>query len=320
MVHSILFAFLLVAITKPSFALDLVFQELSKTILTQSPLGKYQQGIRISGVFNVHDARYCDPKIVDNVYSLQSPPVKATVLRDSTLVFDREILARRGIKIKTEAMASSIRKNTELLLNGLIKNGDALAKGRHICLGLAQFEKPNAHSMMIGYMIFDPQIIFNVNNNIRRSLYSADAIIAHEFAHQLQYWNQDETLKDILPNGQGYSRRKELQADCVAAALLTMSKSVEEIFKKQWEYDKQGIKASVGALGDFLLNESDHHGLINERELVAEYGIKIAGDYKLKHASNFGFTSTYALNVCRSFIDANNKAHGNVWPFTLKIQ
>jgi predicted metalloprotease len=97
------------------------------------------------------------------------------------------------------------------------------------------------------------------------------AILAHEFAHHIQY---NLGIKDygipLTPSG---SRRTELMADAYAAYFLTHLKGAA----MQWK-DVQQAAEVFSNLGDCLFDNELHHGTPSQRMVATKWGYKLAND------------------------------------------
>ena len=97
------------------------------------------------------------------------------------------------------------------------------------------------------------------------------AILAHEFAHHIQY---NLGIKDYgIPLTPAGSRRYELMADAYAAYFLSHPRGAA--------IDLKGVQQSAEVfsnLGDCLFDSDLHHGTPNQRKVATEWGYKLAGD------------------------------------------
>lgn len=282
-----------------------------KALWDSSPLGAYDRGDRSEGVLDLMDPAVCRRATIESVLAHAHPPQRVTLFENDQAAPDR--VHGSPDPLRVGPAADSWRRATAATMAMLVANGDAVVAGRHVCLGVARFESPNALSQPLGYLLFDPQLVFDVNQNADRSLYSFDAIRTHELAHQLQYWHGDETLRDQRA-GAPYARRSELQADCVAGALIA-GQALPTIGRELWDFSKHGIRAAVRAVGDMLLEDGGHHGTPTERDRAAAKGVAVGQAALLVDVGPYPqLTSKALLDACRAYIDANDQTYGQPWP------
>jgi len=97
------------------------------------------------------------------------------------------------------------------------------------------------------------------------------AILAHEFAHHIQY---NLGIKDYgIPLTPAGSRRTELMADAYAAYFLTHPQGAA----MQWTRVQQASEV-FSNLGDCLFDSDLHHGTPTQRKVATEWGYKLAKD------------------------------------------
>ncbi len=309
----------------PNVARSLAILELGrKNRQPLSPMEKYQQGVHFFGAFNVHDAAVCNQAAADRWVGKE-------------WIDDAEVLFRRddGARITTGDLVARFVPPLNFLMVRLVVNGDAVLSpnppasllgligkstlepdwtyARHLCFGLYDFSETNAVSYYPGYIAFEPQLFLDFQNNPRANRLSLHAVVVHEFAHQLQYWNRDPyTLdKNLLRIS---SRQSELTADCMAGALLTMyalhprNEGIPE-----WAgVSIEGLLAVTDLFGDYAFAEPDHHGTPFERTTAAQHGVVMARDY-INGRGMAGLTSAYMLNECNGFILRTDAQAGTPW-------
>ncbi len=97
------------------------------------------------------------------------------------------------------------------------------------------------------------------------------AILAHEFAHHIQY---NLGIKDyaipLTPEG---SRRTELMADAYAAYFLTHAQGAALPLQSV-----QQAGEVFSSLGDCVFDLKEHHGTPTQRKAATEWGYKLAAD------------------------------------------
>lgn len=97
------------------------------------------------------------------------------------------------------------------------------------------------------------------------------AILAHEFAHHIQY---DLGIKDYgIPLTPAGNRRTELMADAYAAYFLSHTKGAAMQYKSV-----QRAAEVFSNLGDCLFNSELHHGTPAQRKAATEWGYKLASN------------------------------------------
>ena len=110
-------------------------------------------------------------------------------------------------------------------------------------------------SVMFGYQLFSSQVQQTGPVN-----FTVAAIMAHEFAHILQF-----KLGEDLP-----TQAKELEADYMAGWYIGNSGDAW-----QGQISSQALRAFY-SLGDFAFNSPTHHGTPDERTRAVEAGIRDA--------------------------------------------
>jgi hypothetical protein len=97
------------------------------------------------------------------------------------------------------------------------------------------------------------------------------AILAHEFAHHIQY---DLGIKDYgIPLTPAGNRRTELMADAYAAYFLSHPQGEA----MQWKGVQKAAEV-FSSLGDCLFDSELHHGTPTQRKVATEWGYKLAND------------------------------------------
>ncbi|MET3112509.1 hypothetical protein AAKU52_000220 [Pedobacter sp. CG_S7] len=97
------------------------------------------------------------------------------------------------------------------------------------------------------------------------------AILAHEFAHHIQY---NLGIKDYgIPLTPAGNRRTELMADAYAAYFLSHPQGAA----MQWKGVEQAAEV-FSNLGDCLFDIELHHGTPTQRKVATEWGYKLVND------------------------------------------
>ena len=98
-----------------------------------------------------------------------------------------------------------------------------------------------------------------------------EAILAHEFAHHIQY---DLGIKDYaIPLTPAGNRRTELMADAYAAYFLAHEQGAAMDLKSV-----QRAGEVFANLGDCLFDSELHHGTATQRRVATEWGYKLASN------------------------------------------
>jgi len=168
-------------------------------------------------------------------------------------------------------------------------------------------------------MVFDPYLFFNLIRSEKSNSWSLRAVLAHEFAHQLQVWRNDPVLYKEK-NKRPFVRDKELQADCAAAAILTRVHREGNYEKDANEKNmpfEDALRNAFASIGDFELGALEgHHGTAYERALMVPVGQRIAADILAKKDQS----ATAILQACGDYINAMNKKFADdLWPIGSKL-
>lgn len=302
----------------PSPQAKSVSELLLEDIVARSPYGRYLAQDYQPGVRLLRESKRCSTDDVVNVFRLQKDPQKiripdvAEVFRDK-MPNDRT----KDLTIHVGELESTLL--TELMRMMQMFSDEPAVNRRELYVVVAEFPTPNAVSMGLGFLVFDPQLFFQIIGNEQTNGWSIRAVVAHEFAHQLQYWHDEPLMRRML-NGELYARDKELQADAVGAAMLT--RLWNEGLKSDRKEDdaaqpfSQALSSAFLSLGDFMIAHTDHHGSAYERSLMVDYGHQIAGALTiLKDRSSKGL-----LDHSRSKIEAMNAKFGDtLWPIGSRL-
>lgn len=279
---------------------ELLFQKLYES----SPMGRYQRKDFSPGVKRFFHSDRCQISDLKTFFSLQEPPMQVSIPGSEVIFQDKlPTLETRDLFIQTGDFEERLVSELEIQMS-LFRN-DPVIKNREVCLDVIEFKHPNAVSVGLGYLLFDPQLFFQTIQEEATDEWSLRAILAHEFAHQLQVWTNDKSLHQ-LKNGVRYVRDKELQADCVASAILYLQ-SLKEGGKDIFE----ALISVFVSLGDFEIHHYEgHHGTAYERSLMARVGMEF-----VKEGSQDKVQVSPVMNACMLYIDKMNKKFGNtLWP------
>jgi len=287
-------------------------------IFKRSPIGRFIEGDFSPGVKLFRDEARCVHEDLQRVFSMQTPPIIARFPARDEEVFDKTPNDRtRDLRIQIEEFEDQIVLELGAQLRVFEVAGDLVTDRREICVGSAQFESPNAISIGYGFLVFDPAIFFKIAQRENTNEWSMRSIIAHEFAHQLQIWHNDPTLRQEK-NSRTFVRNKELQADCVAAGILQrQSRLFPETQRGPEAETNAAIVSAFILLGDFQIDHFEgHHGTSYERLLMAQIGIQ-----KAQERANLGpVTSEHLLQFCSTYIDGMNLRFGDqIWPFGSRL-
>ncbi len=272
---------------------NLYAQSLSQLDDSKSPKEKFESGLQFEGVFNINNTLYCSH------LAARSLGVR--------FFNDNEFLNVNTRQIQVSELTKMYSSPIENVLNILSQNNDLKVKGRHLCLGFYTEKNSligNAATKEDGYVLIDTRLVtflYNLPEN-KRSQYIFSFVELHEFAHQLQYWNNDFWVyaprKKLLSN----VRHSELAADCISAALHSYQwKNYSEQLKL---ISKAGLLGAAEALADQEIDSYDHHGQANERQIAVEMGFNIGIKYSGK------LNSKELLDSCNSAISYKDIADG----------
>jgi hypothetical protein len=294
---------------------DSVSSLLTKGIYDRSPLGRYERQDFSPGIKLLRSESRCVEPDLIQLFQLQSPRWKVRLPNRNESYRDSVDHPRtRDLSIDVSNFEDALVTELSAQLS-LFRDQDAVAKEREICVTAAEFSRPNAVSIGMGFLAFDPRLFFSIAQREDTDEWAMRAILAHELAHQFQIWHQDPTLfrrKD----GRPFARDKELQADCVAAGILRQQfVSVAPLDAPE---PVQSIGTAFIAVGDFKIDHFEtHHGTAYERSLMAQTGIKKAAE---RAATGGAVTSKHLLDFCRMSIDSMNLKFGNeIWPFGSRL-
>jgi hypothetical protein len=254
-----------------------------------SPRERSEQGWQLTGPHSAYQSLYCS----------QSARQK----------FIPQALAEdQGLKTLNDGRVVTVREELNLIhavlnkaFTALESQGDSTVQGKNICTGFYFEEKShlgNALSLTQGYLIFDYRLFQRLYDlpEGQRSFWVYDFVVLHEFAHQLQYWNEDVEVVKTL-SGLQSSRVPELAADCAAAGMLRLAHP--DLSDELFDLSFQGVMGAAQALGDFEFDDPTHHGTPLERTFAASYG---AGLVRRSSPVGLAVTSRFLLNSCNQFI------------------
>jgi hypothetical protein len=304
--------------TPPPAPRKSVSELLLDDIVERSPAGRYQKKDYLPGVRLLRDSKRCSAADVVNLFRLQEDPQQIRIPGPREVFTDKQPNERtKNLSITVADLESTLL--TELMRMMQLFADDPAVNRREFYVTVAEFPTPNAVSVGLGFLVFDPQLFFQIVGHEQTNGWSIRAVVAHEFAHQLQYWHDEPLLARTL-DGKLYSRDKELQADAVAAAMLTRLRDEGLTSDRKADDADQPFSLALAmaflSLGDFALAHADHHGTAYERSLMVEYGHVIAGALSvLKDRS-----SRTLLAHARSKIEAMNAKFGDtLWPIGSRL-
>lgn len=256
-----------------------------------SPLQRYINGAKISGVYKAENALYCSPQ-AKNKFIPDALPESA-------------ILFQSGSTAVTAGVAlNEINRIVRQALGTLNFYGDSATTDKYLCTAFYQDRDShtgNAKSHVHGYMIFDYNLLqfLNALPDENKSMWIYDFLVLHEFAHQLQYWNGDIEMQKSL-SGEQSSKISELAADCTSAALLKLTNL--KISHKDFMQLFKGATGVASLLGDFAKEDRSHHGTPVERTFATSFGVGyinslVGVDGRLTES----ISSLKILNACNQF-------------------
>jgi hypothetical protein len=259
-----------------------------------TPAQRYSAGLMFSGAHDSQELLYCSPaaraanipKAIDNEVVLHVFPNGGSIVVKDQLV--------------------QINKIINSTLSTL--SSDSAVKNRSVCTGF-YFEESshvgNALSMGEGYLIFDYrlfQFLYALPDE-KRSSWVYEFLVLHEFAHQLQYWNNDIEVSKTLNRLQN-SRTPELAADCTAGALLRLNNlNLSPIL---YAVSFRGVQGAAEALGDYKKTADDHHGTPAERLAAATYGSQLIQQMRVSILMGLTQpTSSDILKSCNAYVTSH---------------
>ena len=261
-----------------------------------SPYERHTHGFQISGAYNASNVLYCsaEAKAKHIPQALSNDTVLKALTSGHFVTVDQEI--------------TDINNVISRALQTLSFFGDAKTQNRYVCVGFYQDKgnhMGNALSLVHGYLIFDYKLIENLYAlpDDKRTFWVQNFLILHEFAHQLQYWNNDEEVLKTL-KGEQSSKKPELAADCTAAALLKLMNL--GLPQEVYDLSFKGVIGAAELLGDFDKESPSHHGTPVERQFAASYGSGYIS--QLQNDLSMGritVSSQSILRECNKFVNEN---------------
>jgi hypothetical protein len=185
--------------------------------------------------------------------------------------------------------------NLAFLMFAFTAAKDPLVQGHSVCVGLNDFGSANAFSYPHGYIMIDPRIIENIRRLPETSKAGELLIYLHEFAHQLQFWSDDQFMHETT------ARHMELAADCVGAGLLFYLWAQPN---HDYGLDERSVVNAATSVGDYAY-EAGHHGTPAERADAASFGLAYVKRYIDSFGSRDGLTATGILNMCNKHVREN---------------
>lgn len=292
---------------------ELVF----KGLYQRSPFGRYEARDFSPGVKGFGLSDRCLEEDLRSFFQLQEPPTKVILPEQNKTYTDKDPNIRtRDLSLIIKDFEAVLREELQVQIS--LFEDDPVIKNREVCVDAVEFDHPNAVSVGLGYLLFDPQLFFQILRSEASNEWSLRAILSHEFAHQLQIWTSDASLFRTK-NEVRFVRDKELQADCVASAILYRQSSVDPkaVVDKTTPIANALISAFV-SLGDFEIHHYEgHHGTAYERSLMVSVGIDSLRDIERRKEA---FTSEGILSACLEYIDGMNQKYGDeLWPMGSRL-
>lgn len=258
--------------------------QLSKLDDGLNPVEKWIMGSRAQGAYSVYSPLFCS-RIASQKTLTQLIPEKT------------ELMPKGPTAAMMTAGLNQIINSAQ---NLLVLAGDKAAKERQICTGF-YFEKKshigNALSMGSGYLVFDFRLFQHLYSlpDEERSSWVTDFVTLHEFAHQLQYWNEDQEVAKTFAGKQN-AKTPELAADCVAGALLTMKNA--GLSRDIFDMSFKGAVNAAFKLGDYNIDSAGHHGTPVDRFLATNAGRRFVENHLKLFKTLGGLTSEALLKRC----------------------
>lgn len=240
-----------------------------------TPNQRFQHGIFQGFAHNYNDQQKCSQNALNKHFDV------------SNKIFSYTSLVNFGNSdVQADGFIQSLLNTLNKALSVLYRNGDSAILNHRICAGLYNFGEVNARSYKEGYILIDPKVIKMMWNLPQRSSFSDSQVYLHELAHQFQYWHGNRFENDKT------SRRTELTADCVGSALLWLS--WQGLSEDILSMESLGVIAASESVGDYDIENPDHHGTPIERMLFSAKGQSL---------SKIPFlTSQKLLKLCESAV------------------
>lgn len=211
-----------------------------------TPKQRYTQGIAEGFAHNYLDQTKCSQQALTQ--NFQQPK----------FIYPNTLLLDFAPKLVTaDFFIKNIVQTLNKALSELYRNGDSEVTKRRVCAGLYNYGEINARSYIQGYILVDPKVIKMMWNLPNKTSFSDSQVYLHELAHQIQYWHGNQFAKDST------SRRSELTADCIGSALLWLS--WKGLSTEILSMESLGVVAASESVGDYDINNPDHHGTPQER-------------------------------------------------------
>jgi hypothetical protein len=281
-----------------------------KGIQDRSPYGRYTAQSYSPGVKSFRQESRCVIPDLVQFFQLQQNPIAFRMSLPSDVYYDKKPNSKtRDLSLRADYFETTLVAELEKIMALFPIYADPVVRNREICLTTGVFAKPNALSIGLGFMVFDPYLFFQIIRHPQANSWSLLAIVAHEFAHQLQVWHMDPlVLKE--KNKRRYVRDMELQADCAASAMLARHHAVNPR-ENEGPFELALANAFI-SLGDFELNHYEgHHGTAWERQLMVEAGLHVSQELQRQNNK----TSASLLLLCRQKIEWMNTKYGpDLWP------
>ncbi len=279
------------------FFLFLIFVFTTHNLFAQldnglNPLERYNQGQRTQGAFSLDNWIMCSQKARQ-----QYVP---EVVDDETIL----TLSRSNQLITSGGQTSIVIDVINQSLQSLSQQRDALVSGRHVCVGFyigaPEDVTGNASSSTLGYLLFDYRAIAHLYSVEDRSFWVHHYLILHEFAHQLQYWNNDIEVRKTFQGLQS-AKKPELAADCLAGAMFRLNNL--GLSEDLYDLSFKGVMNGAALIGDPHVDNPGHHGTPAERRFAVGFGSNLVKTMKARIEEGlFPVTSGELLNRCNDFV------------------
>jgi hypothetical protein len=281
-----------------------------KGIQDRSPYGRYSAQSFSPGVKSFRREGRCVIPDLVQFFQLQQNPIAFRMSLPSDVYYDKKPNSKtRDLSLHAEYFETTLVAELEKIMALFPIFADPVVRNREICLTTGTFERPNALSIGLGFIVFDPHLFFQIIRHPQANSWSLLAIVAHEFAHQLQVWHLDPLILKEKAKRR-YVRDMELQADCAAAAMLARLHAVNP--RENEGPFALALADAFMSLGDFELDHYEgHHGTAWERQLMIEAGLNVSQELQKQNNK----TSASMLLLCRQKIEWMNTKYGpDLWP------
>ncbi|MES2645137.1 MAG: hypothetical protein V4850_36960 [Myxococcota bacterium] len=263
----------------------------------RTPAEKFAAGVRESGAFSVYDGQRCDRAPLDAALAAVTAQSQGTAL---AIIPAAQPVFPVGDQVWTaEALNARVVEALGRVYRLLSLANDPDAATRHVCVApYLTAGDGGGVATSSGYIFYDASSLGALLRLDGGNVVSLDALAAHEFGHQVQYWLGDRFRGEVTV------RRTELVADCLAGAFLTMGST--DLGEAAATY--AGVGAAVKSWADTAWRNPQHHGSPIERETASALGVSYALEDRSRQGGLFHATAQELLTACEDAVAKNDAA------------